>query len=592
MKLVVPFIGDIRAEDIRLIGLAEFLGIECQPLTMPDKAGEDIDFLKNALPGADDCLVLNPSVIQQWIGEDRHLPQLASFLRERFRHLLIHAVRDESFHSGFVAALTSGQFLGVQSLGKSGVPYKIAPNSSEICEAFAGLSFGQANSANDRVFKIEKGSRARKLILVDGEALLAIVKQDGPEMLFVGSEDVADLSTRTDGEFSPEHFSRLLPHAMALRYVFGERSWRPAERHATVIVDDPLLRASYGFLNFDRLLGMMNQYNFQTTVAFIPYNFRRSSPRIAKMFRENCGRLSICFHGNDHTEAEFAISDKSSLNTMVQFAERRMEAHEALTGVHCERVMVFPQGKFSIDAMDVLKSRNFAAAINTTPLPWRQETILSISDIAQPAILRYAGFPLFHRRYSEHTQDFEIAFDLFFGKPVLIVEHHDVFRNPQRLLDAVARVNAVSPEIHWSTAGAAVSRSILQKCESGGSCRVRAYSHSVQVSNMAECGRRFIIEWHDPSRDGSISKVLRNGLAYCESVIDQAGACVDVNLEAGSSERFLLIHRPNAVSLIKPSFRHSARVFLRRRLSEVRDNYLSRNPMLLGAAANLRRLKN
>jgi hypothetical protein len=591
MKLVVPFIGEIRAEDRRLIELAEFMGIECEPLVMPDQDGEHIGFLRHTLPDANCCLVLNPSVIQRWIGEDRPLFSFVSFLRERIRYSLVHAVCDESFHSGFVAALTGGQFLGVRALEKSGMPYKIASDSREICEAFAGLSFGRANAANDYVFKSKEGSRARKLILVGDEALLAVAKQGNSEFLLVGSKDVVDLKTRTNGEFSPELFSQLLPHAMALRYIFGEQSWRPAERHASVIVDDPLLRANYGFLNFDRLLGMMSLHNFQTTIAFIPYNFRRSSPRITRLFRENCCRLSICFHGNDHTEAEFAVTGKASLNTIIQLAERRMKVHETLTGVHCERVMVFPQGKFSIDAMDVLKSRNFVAAVNTKPHPWLKETILSISDIAQPAILRYAGFPLFHRRYSEHTQDFEIAFDLFFGKPVLIVEHHDVFKNPQRLLDAVVRVNAVAPEIRWSNVGTAVKRSVLQRSELGGSYRVRAYSHSVHVSNGAAGDRRFIIEWNDPSQDGSIENVSWNGLAFSESVIGQAGACVDVNLKPGSLEEFSLVHRSNMLPLIKSSLRHSVRVFLRRRLSEARDNYLSRNPVLLGAAANLRRLK-
>jgi hypothetical protein len=251
--------------------------------------------------------------------------------------------------------------------------------------------------------------------------------------------------------------------------------------------------------------------------------------------------------------------------------------------------MVFPQGKFSIDAMEVLKSRNFAAAINTSPLPWREEAILSIRDIAQPAILRYAGFPLFHRRYSKRTEEFDIAFDLFFGKPVFIVEHHDVFQNPTPLLEAVARVNRVAPEIQWSNVGAAVRRSVLQRRESGGSYYVQAYSRSVQVSNRSANSRRLIIEWHDPSQDNSIDKVLRNGLPYGQSLINQTGARVDVCLEAGDSENFSLLHRSSATTVSKPSLRHSARVFFRRRLSEARDNYLSHNPMLLATATKLRR---
>jgi len=41
------------------------------------------------------------------------------------------------------------------------------------------------------------------------------------------------------------------------------------------------------------------------------------------MFRENPHRLSICFHGNDHTEAEFASNDPALLNGMLDIAEGR-----------------------------------------------------------------------------------------------------------------------------------------------------------------------------------------------------------------------------------------------------------------------------
>jgi hypothetical protein len=59
------------------------------------------------------------------------------------------------------------------------------------------------------------------------------------------------------------------------------------------------------------------------------------------------------------------------------------------------------------------------------------------ASLAEPAVLRYSGFPLFLRKCSRHTQDADIAFKLLFGIPILIVEHHDVFADPQRLVEAV-----------------------------------------------------------------------------------------------------------------------------------------------------------
>ena len=174
-----------------------------------------------------------------------------------------------------------------------------------------GSLFGPANATNDRVFAIDESSTTRRLISIGNDTFMAAVKNGEAEILFVGSGDVADLDAEVASAWQIEHFSRLLPHVMALRHIFGEECWRPGEQHASIIVDDPLLRSNYGFLNFDKLLGMMKRCNFQTTIAFIScHNFRRSSPRIVKMFRDNGDRLALCFHGNDHTSVEFAATDE------------------------------------------------------------------------------------------------------------------------------------------------------------------------------------------------------------------------------------------------------------------------------------------
>ncbi len=41
---------------------------------------------------------------------------------------------------------------------------------------------------------------------------------------------------------------------------------------ACLIIDDPLLIPRYGKLNFAKLLREMNEHNFFTEIAFIPWN--------------------------------------------------------------------------------------------------------------------------------------------------------------------------------------------------------------------------------------------------------------------------------------------------------------------------------
>ena len=319
-----------------------------------------------------------------------------------------------------------------------------------------------------------------------------------------------DLDAEIGDAWLGETFTRLVPYAMALRHIFGDQCWRPVRSYACVLIDDPLLRRNYGFLNFEQLLRLMEEHDFKTTIAFIPYNFRRSSQRIVRVFQQNAGRLSLCFHGNDHTGAEFAATNPALLNTMLRTAQRRMAVHSEMTGLHCDRIMVFPQGRFSIDAMAALRSHNFDAAVNTVSRPYGRHLQLTLRDLAQPAVLRYSGFPLFLRKCSLHTQDADIAFKLFFGIPILIVEHHNIFADPQRLIEAVHRINRAAPGIRWSSAGDAVRGSILERRVSRDLVHLKAYARSIRVENPSSAPQMFRIEWDCPGPKPSLEGVYQN----------------------------------------------------------------------------------
>jgi hypothetical protein len=308
------------------------------------------------------------------------------------------------------------------------------------------------------------------------------------------------------------------------------------------------------------------------------------------MFRENASRLAICFHGNDHTGAELASTDTALLNTMLHIAEERMGIHRRLTGLDCDRVMVFPQGKFSTDAMAVLKARNFDAAVNTVPHPFQQPVRLSLGELAQPAVLRYAGFPLFLREDSVHTQLPDIAFKLFFGRPVFIVEHHQIFQRPEPLVAAVSRVNQITPQVQWSSPACAASNALLWRRTLDGTYDIRAYSRTIRVANDSDSPTRFRIKW--TGYDGGMARprqVLRDGIPCSEFETADHGIAITVDLQAGDSHTFTLVHGNTHGILNGLGIQRTVGGFLRRRLSEVRDNHLSKNPELLRAAEALKK---
>lgn len=591
MKLLVPYVGELQPVDRRLIRLAEFLGIDYLPVPLAKPLGEWEEHLKREVPLRGSCFVVNPRVLQGWVGGDRLPANLASFLVAHFPHLLVHAPRPEPFDNSVIDALSCGCLQAVQGIERSDQSYEVLPDSRDVCEAFAGLSFGSTNISNDHVFSAGHGdTEVRKLISIAGRPFMASMGREKCKIWFLAGQEVADLNAQVGDAPISEYFSRLLPHAMALRSIFGEESWHPREQHASVIIDDPLLRRDYGSLNFEVLLALMKQHNFHSTIAFIPHNFRRSSPRITRMFRENAGHFALCFHGNDHTGAEFASTDTALLNTLLQIAEHRMELHRKITGVGCDRVMVFPQGNFSVEAMAVLKCRNFDGAVNTIPHPMHKAISLTLGEIAQPAVLRYGGFPLFLRRDSIHTQSADIAFNCFFGKPVLVVEHHSVFQHPELLVEVAARINKVAPNIRWSNVGTMLRNSVLWKRAPDGVHHIRAYSRAVQVTNDSESAKRCSIEWNQSVQlEGMGEQVLRDGIPCMDFSADAAGIRLSVDLPAGSLQTFSVVHQNPHRDLGDLGFRYKAKAFVRRRLSEVRDNYLSKSPRVLAVAKTLKR---
>lgn len=591
MKLIVPHTGEMRAADSRLLRLAEFLGISCESLHLDKHVQQRAEYIEKAVSNQRSCLVVNPQVMREWLGADVLPCDLVSCLVSNFPHLLVHAVTLDPSVAGIVASLSGGGLSSVHPVEDAAQPYEITTDSNDVCGPFSGLSFGPVNADNDRVFCVKASSSeaVRNLICIGSRPLMAALTREASEILFIASEDVTDINTHAGYAPLDDHFSQFIPHAMALRYIFGEQCWHPCGSSAAIIVDDPLLRPNYGFLNFEALLRVAKEHSFHTSIAFIPHNYRRNSKRILHLFKENPGYFSICFHGNDHTGSEFASHDVDFLNTALAIAEKRMKLQDETTGLRCDKVMVFPQSDFSAEAMHVLKSRNFSAAVSSAWHPLGQPVLPPLGDLCQPAMLRYGGFPLFGRNSARYTRSQDVAFNVFFGKPTLTGEHHDTFENVQYLVEAVGRVNAVAPGISWSNLETAVSRSLLQRRAIDGTIQIRAYSSTAAIVNDSLSVGRFSIEWGQPDQCFPFERVLREGAPFPGVEVNDAGICAIAELPPGSSQTFSVVYRNGRATAESLGFKWDAKALLRRRLSEVRDNYLSKHQNVLRLAKTLQR---
>jgi hypothetical protein len=494
----------------------------------------------------------------------------------------------QSVHSVFVyptrniAALSelvgrlSGTEISILRGAATKIDWSIADNPEGVCGVMRGLGIRPAPSTLQSCdFFDANGSSATPLLAAGNEAaFLKVVWQTVP--VFLPSTRLIDIDAdlATPNFDVRDHVFSAVPAVAYIRWAFAHSVWRTPEASACLVIDDPLLRARYGFVRFRELLALMKQHRFSTSIAFIPWNWRRNDREVVQLFKDNPDRYSLCIHGCDHTAGEFGILDRQRLRTVASEASRRMSLHQRRTGLAHDRVMVFPQGVFSEQAIPELKRAGFHAAVNTevhaNPL---QERKLKISDVWRPAVMTYGDFPIYTRRYP--TQGIEnFAFDLLLGKPCLVVIHHDFCGDGYaNLVQFIDQLNALQTSLAWRSLGEVLKRSYRQKELSADSVEVEMYGNEILIENRSDRTKTYLIRRreHEPNSIESLHAGSRQ-LSW-ESV----GDYVESKLELGPGETALLTLRFKPAEYVareRQNLAYSVKTMVRRYLSEARDNYL------------------
>ena|SRR5579859_1554735 len=317
----------------------------------------------------------------------------------------------------------------------------------------------------------------------------------------------------------------------------------------------------------------MKRAQFCTSIAFIPWNSKRSERELAGMFIDNPESYSLCVHGCDHTRGEFGVTSESELQEKSRLALARMEQHRKLSGVNFDNVMVFPQGIFSTVAMKALKSCKYLAAVNSTPYPIDATDSLTLCDLLQVAVTRFSNFPLFTRRYPKSMA--ELAFDLFIGKPALVVEHHGFFRNGyDPLAETVAKLNSLDERLQWSGLGTVCSQTCLKKIDDNGSIHILFFTDRFKLQNQTGQRQEYSMSRRSVADDapkaitvnGRPVNIRHEGGYVTTTVSLEQGGTAVVEIERDHPEPMRVPSRQNSMYKIK--------VFVRRMLSEFRDNYV------------------
>jgi hypothetical protein len=561
--------------------LLDCLGVPWQSVTIGD--------LQNAPDsGVPYCVISPANPLTAFFEETTNSTSELPRWMKHAASVYVYGFGEDSTSERLLRRLTGNNRARVRRSDAREVSIEVSNELREMCGPMCGLRFEGHAEDDLTLFDIPEHSAGIESVLTtDQGQLLVMVKRDGARLFLSATPKVVDVSApRTQYLDVRERFADTLPIVLYARDAFGVGS--TPEISAALIVDDPPLKPRYGFLKYQRIVGLMDKHNFATTIAFIPWNWKRTERETVQLFHNRPDRLSLCVHGCDHTGKEFAERSDAVLNKRVKVANERMELFRRRTRLQHHQVMLFPQGAFSASAALALKVNGFAAVVNTEVTPvHRDENKTTVGDLLGMAIMKYASLPMFTRRYLAHGVE-NFAFDGLLGKPCFIAAHHDDFAADGRiLLQVIDQLNALNWNLRWRALGDGVRRSFSVRKQKDGHRCIEMYGTNLIYTNSPPSanGTAFLKEESDFDR---IKSVVVNGepidhlyqrgyLRFEATVAANQSAQVQITYNGGED----LPARDDGV-------KYRAKALVRRYLSEFRDNYLSQNIHLLQRAVRIK----
>ena len=566
--------GSASLENDNIAKVLRFFGVPWRTLTMTELLSHD----RRASDGASKFRLLCSAEVFSILIEK--LESSADGIRlwqEHVHSAFVYAGKDSGVLQRLIRRITSGDQAFLRQMNGCASEWIVSNDLAEFCGVMSGVRMHAAATALEAgpVFNASD-SHATAIISTDHGATFVKVERHTVPVFLSACGKIVDLDAALEkGNFDVrDHVRSAVPVVLYIKWAFAKTGWNAPEANACLIIDDPLLKRSYGSVNFQELLALMERHQFSTNVAFIPWNWRRSDPETVRLFKENPEKYSLSIHGCDHTGAEFGSHDQDRLRSKVRQAANRMSDHESKTGLRHERIMVFPQGVFSDAAIGVLKHSNFTAVVNTEVIGTApQATTVRVSDVWDIAVMGYGSFPIFTRRYpSQGVENF--AFDILLGKPCIVVIHHDFCRDGYaRLLEFIDKLNALKCPLSWRSLGEVVRRSCRQREVSSGNVEVQMYGTELRIENRSQQPKHFVIKRRecDPS---AVQRICTDSQEVAWKTVD-GHINFEIQLNPGENQMVKIRFHDLAVKGFKGDNRlYRVKAMLRRYLCEVRDNYV------------------
>ncbi len=564
------------ADEKCLSKLADFLGIPVRMLSLADASYTE--------PTSDQRIhfISTCQTLRSWWGRRCGRDWLMQALADRNNCFFITGFRDSEEDRELVSSLSGGVVESVSPVESNASCYEICTERAAGFLSFTGLKFGPIDPSADCVFRLsQRHEGVSELISINRKPCYMRIAIESAPLFLLACRKVLDLdSPLKEGTEILDCFLQFVPFLVHLRASFDNRCWHNDRPAACFIIDDPLLRSRYGFLDFEILETRMNTGQFSTNIGFIPWNCRRTDPRIGAKFKQEGSRFSISIHGCDHTEGEFGLTDEHRLRAKARLALKRMAIHESVTGIKHNRVMVFPQGVFSKASLRILREEGFLAAVNSTSYAVdAQQDELTYRDVLGIAVLRFDDLPLFLREYPGKVE--RLALDIFLGKQVILVGHHEFFKRGYETIEHYAHIiNALEPRTVWTDLEDLCTSACLIRETDGLALHVRVFGPVARIRNCRGQRRLFCVEKR-VEHEELVQMVMWKGIKKC---FETHGGTIQCHVELDPWEEgdlaFIYIFDKAAETFVPPTASERIKVFLRRHLCELRDNYLSKSRFL------------
>jgi hypothetical protein len=489
---------------------------------------------------------------------------------------LVYGWSPSAAHCGLVTRLTAGVVTGISAQPDTRCDFVWSEASSSLSPELPGLKLELPRAIGFQTFRpasLASDGSLQVLATFGAEPWFLRVRVAERTLYLLGIAEVprAEMPVTSAETELPLVSAAVAMLTYARRY-YPARSWFPGGVYANFVIDDPLLRPTYGCLRHEALARQAAALGVAATIAFIPWNARRSDPGTIELYKRN-GAISICVHGNEHTDDEFCGSDLDDLTRNSVAAIQGMRLHEQLTGLPFEPVMVFAKGRFSALSLQALAKAGFLAAANSTYLADDHEGRVRLGHLLEPAVSCYGPVALFRRRGPAYLDRFR--YDSILGRPLLLVEHHAYFRDGGAGFErAIRATQQIQPAAQWLPLGEIVAKTHLVRSPKPSLREVRFYSRRLRIALEAGCDYHFskAETHHGPG----VHSVTVNGQLIPYSM---AGDVLRFDVPASSRPRSAEVkigHTGglNADVRLEHSFGRQFVVAARRYLSEFRDNHI------------------